>query len=298
MTKFLTILTSASGIPTAKKFILGADDTIQKLPPRMSRFFTCERMKFTDIFGLHLFLRELENDPYSFVIRGEPVNESTDGTRPVRRTKYADGDQSADFRSAESGISWLCFDFDKIACPNHINPSNDPETSIRYLRDLLPASFQQTTCSWQWSNSAGMDGWKTLSAHLWFVVSNPLDDDSLRQWARELSLPVDLSLFNTVQPHFTAKPIFENVSDPAQQRSGILCGSQDSATINLGQHNESGLTQAMRGSSLRRGLAESTGSRSQGFRSARPILVDRGPHDPSKVPRRVTTASYRTPKTH
>lgn len=141
-----------------------------------------------------------------------------------------------------------------------------------------------------------MDGWKTLSAHLWFVVSNPLDDDSLRQWARALNLPVDLSLFNTVQPHFTAKPIFENLNDPVRQRSGLLCGTQDTATIDLGPCDETRPTQAMRASPLRRGLAEPISARSQGLRSTGPILVDGGPHDPAQVPRRVTAASYRTPK--
>jgi hypothetical protein len=37
----------------------------------------------------------------------------------------------------------------------------------------------------QLSSSSGIKGWNTLSAHLWFMLDRPVNDDILNQWAKD-----------------------------------------------------------------------------------------------------------------
>ena len=150
----LTILTSANHEPMAKRIVADADG-MRKINARMSKRYWVQQREFDSIFDLHNILCELENDPYSFVIRGEPVAD-LDPMKPVRRLKYREGNDGPTFQDA--GARWVCFDFDVITCPADINPASNPDAAISYLRRLLPPAFHNVTCSYQWSNGASFDG--------------------------------------------------------------------------------------------------------------------------------------------
>lgn len=265
----LTILTSSGHQPLTKQFIATATG-LQKLPMHMSKMFRVKRRSFGSIYDLHNILCYLERDSFSFIIRGEPID-GLDLSRPMRRLKYSDTDAVATFQSSAEGNRWICFDFDKIECPAAIDPSLSPEKAIRYLRRLLPAEFQNVTCSWQWSSGAGLDGWSTLSAHLWFMLATPFTDDRLREWVYDLRLPVDASLFNAVQPHFTAAPIFHGMNDHINQRSGLISGTTDVVKIKIAEHIDRDITPVRR-SPIRASVAEPIGAGPQFIGSDDQIL--------------------------
>ena len=59
-----------------------------------------------------------------------------------------------------------------------------------------------------------------IRLHLWYWLSRPCSDAEMKGWLQWS--PVDLALFNPVQPYFTAKPKFlYDVADPFPDRSGM-----------------------------------------------------------------------------
>ena len=64
---------------------------------------------------------------------------------------------------------------------------------------------------------------------LWFWLDTALSDDEAKVWLRDA--PVDLAVFNAVQPIYTAAPIFsDGRADPVPVRSGIREGWVDSVS--------------------------------------------------------------------
>lgn len=227
MTSRLTVLKTANGRPATKTLIQRSDGTIGKLHAAPARYFTIERRAAETIYDLAEILTALSAEPQKLVIRGEPIP-GLDLSLPVRRLKHCGSDKQATFRSSPAGEKWVCFDFDEIPCPDSIDAGEHPGNALLLLSYLLPAEFHDVTFWAQWSSGAGLDDWKTLSAHLWFMLDRPVTDDNLRAWAVSSNAPIDPCLFNAVQPHFTAAPILSSdVEDPTLQRHGLIKGSRD-----------------------------------------------------------------------
>ncbi|QUS39559.1 hypothetical protein RPMA_12465 [Tardiphaga alba] len=254
----LTVLTVSRLLLATKSYVRDGD-AIGRMPMKMAKRFRVSQRNFTTIFELADILENLNSDPRSLVIRGEPVP-GLDVSQPVRRLKYSDPNQLATFRSSPIGQRWICFDFDKVACPAGIDPKTEPATAIKHLISLLPGAFHGVTCWAQWSSSAGIKGWSQLSAHIWFVLDRPITDDELWLWGQSTSAPIDIRLFNAVQPHFTAAPIFAfDVPDPCPNRFMLIEGAADVAQIRAagadGCRRDAGHPEATRPQSARDGTA-------------------------------------------
>lgn len=215
-----------------KRFVMSGEGEIDKINFGNVKNFRCEQFQVSGIFELAELLSKLESDPRACIIRGEPMPH-VDLSKPVRRTKWKTGNEEPYFRSVEEGQPWLCIDFDDLKCPDHIAAETDPEAAIRHLISLLPPEFHNVTCLWQWSSSAGVKGWDNLRAHLWFWLDRGVHDDDLRRWAKTNDVKIDGSLFNAVQVHYTAAPIFEDVPDPVRRRSGLLRGLSDAVQLEV-----------------------------------------------------------------
>ena len=75
-----------------------------------------------------------------------------------------------------------------------------------------------------------------VSAHVWFWLSAPWSDAKLKTWAKTVnghagSKLIDTALFNDVQAHYTAAPIFEGVADPFPKRSALVKKANDAVSI-------------------------------------------------------------------
>jgi hypothetical protein len=236
----LTILSVPQGLLATKSFVRETSGTVTKLPTKMARRFTVERRTCVTIQDLASVLTQLSSEPRSFVIRGEPIG---DTAGPVRRLKYSGEDGDATFRSS-AGERWVCFDFDKISPPPAICAATRPDEAMEYLADLLPPEFHDVTFWGQWSSSSGINGWATLSAHLWFMLDKPVTDDDLWLWGKSINSPIDTRLFNSVQPHFTAAPIFAyDVPDPCPVRHSLIKGSRDAAELRTTKADDRGRTE-------------------------------------------------------
>jgi hypothetical protein len=111
--------------------------------------------------------------------------------------------------------------------PTAIDVVADPEGAVFHLVSLLPACLQDVSFHWQLSSSAGIGPNLGLSVHLWFWFDRAVTDTELSLWAERDNVPIDTALFRTVQPHYTAAPLFIGTSDPLPRRSGFWKGLDD-----------------------------------------------------------------------
>ena len=204
---------------------------------RAAHFLLDER-NVQGIEELSVLLSNLECDPHRLIIRGAP-HPDTDTSTYVRRRNYvptAATLNEAPFLDQEQ--PWLMVDIDKLELPSSINIFKAPQAAIEYAIEQLPSEFHEASVHWQLSASAGKDKGR-ISAHLFYWLSEPVSSKRLKQWgtATNQSLGkqlIDTSLFQAVQIHYTAGPIFEGVDDPfLGRRSGLLRKKHQSVALDF-----------------------------------------------------------------
>jgi len=156
-----------------------------------------------DLVDLYDLLEALEGDPHQCIIRGKPIASGA----WVRRTYREESEPG--FLSQE--LDWLCLDIDGAQLPDEA----DMHMPWMWVGRYLPAPLQRAGCILQWSSSAGVK--EGLRAHFWFLLDRPVCDKSLKAWVKSLG-GFDTGLYQPVQPHYTARPLFDGIDDPLRQR--------------------------------------------------------------------------------
>jgi hypothetical protein len=110
------------------------------------------------------------------------------------------------------------YDFDADANPAPIDPARDWALAIRAAVSTLPAEFEPAHAYWQLTSSAGVKS--GIRLRLWYWLDRGISDAEAKRWLE--GSPVDRSLFNPIQVHYTARPIFDPPdADPVPRRSGM-----------------------------------------------------------------------------
>jgi hypothetical protein len=195
------------------------------------------------IYELAAVLAEIEQDPRSFIVRGQPA-EGVDLAHAYRRlhprTRPDGTVEPATLRAAAR--HWVPLDIDSIPCPEWLDPVQQPDQSVvEYVVSQLPEEFHGATCWWSFTSGQGI---KTgIRLRLFFWADRALEDWELKAWLGErvpqdgvpearwkLRYPVDPAIFAPAQPIYIARPIFVGVPDPVPFRSGIWRGGRDAIT--------------------------------------------------------------------
>ena len=167
-----------------------------------------------DLDALACLLEDLGPQPRRCIIRGAPLP-GIDRQRCRRRLfprAEANGEAPATFGSAARRS--LALDFDGVAHPR-FDWLADPERTARYLLRLLPWHFHGAGAVLQATGSAGIK--PGIRARLWCLLDRPVSDAEAKRWLAEA--PVDRSLFNPIQAHYTAAPVFvHGITDPLPWR--------------------------------------------------------------------------------
>ena len=219
----ITIL--ASGKPSLCKRFFKDGDVVRAKKAEMSSYFRYESREVDDIDEFASLLTALEQDRSRFIIRGQ-LAEDVDTDKPMRRRLYrSDRSEPNESPFLDVSTTWVMIDVDKLALPEGMSVRDDTLASLEYAISLLPAEFQDSSVFWQLSGSAGVFDDGHISAHLYYWLDKPIANDVLRQWARGCDRRlVDPAVFNAVQPHYTAAPLFgEGCVDPfPNSRSGLI----------------------------------------------------------------------------
>jgi hypothetical protein len=222
---FLTVLTTKGPLATKRITCTAADPIIE--PYGHAQWFGIQQWRVTDINCLASALSKLEQNRRSFIIRGRPRPE-IDCRRAQRRTR--------DRRNADGTVlpatidpaarHWIALDCDKLPCPDWLDPYEEPDQTVEYVVNRLPAEFHDATVIWQFTASQGIK--PGISLRLFFWSDRPLADWELKQWLADS--PVDHAVFSPAQPIYVARPIFVGMPDPVPSRSGIWRGDRDAIT--------------------------------------------------------------------
>lgn len=210
-----------------------------------------------DIRSLAALLSDLQHDPHAAIIRGAypgdaiaiPILEKEQDRywQPgyVLRRKVV-------FKDRRSHM--LMFDIDRFK-PALADPKSDPAGCIdEFVRANLPECFLGVSCYWQLSNSAGHQKVEGLfNAHVWFWLDTPYSSAELKRWAATEARAVDLSLFDEIQLHYTANPLFEaGVIDPITTRSGFIEGYMgDAVSLKIAPSSDDSITAGRSAASIR-----------------------------------------------
>lgn len=235
----ITVLTTVANMgeqrKLAKTFEL-VDGELEERSTEKPKYYTYSQRTAAGIRDFANQLDPIFSDPNSCIIRGDLIVTKNSNKR-ITRTKVDDMEvgKVAYFESNLSGKRWICVDFDEIDNPN---PKSTKEDMLKHLVSLLGPEFEDTTYLYHWSSSAGLDGWKTISAHLYFWLEERRTDAEMRQWAVSFNKKagvkiVDEALFDCIQAHYIADPIFEDgIRDPIQgPRAGLIEGARDCVSL-------------------------------------------------------------------
>lgn len=190
-----------------------------------ARNFTKTQEAVEDIHKLSALLTRLEKDSQACVIRGTYIGDEKAATSGAELNTGYVRRVGALFEDAP--LHWIMAEIDNYE-PSGADPVAEPEKAINeFIMSELPSAFHDAAYHWQLSGSAGHTKNKgKLKAHVWFWLATPRSSAELKQWAKNLDLPIDTSVFNPVQIHYTATPMFEmGVDDPVPRRSGFVAGS-------------------------------------------------------------------------
>jgi hypothetical protein len=221
----LTILRAMGGLRLTKAW--KTDGTIAGYND--AKYHTRKAVRVTDCRSLSEHLTKLERDPQSCVIRGCYV-----GDNKAREREGAEFKPGHFMRRKTSfddqPLHTIMIDIDDYV-PS-CDPIAEPERAIeQYIVEKLPPMFHWVDHHWQLSGSAGHPTKAgLLKAHVWFWLKRPYTSKQLKTWAKIDGLDVDDRVFDSIQVHYTANPVFEpGQADPVPVRSGYSEGILDSA---------------------------------------------------------------------
>lgn len=196
---FITVLHAQDPSARCAKLLNPDGTTADKQRP--GKFFRYERHPVNDLADIQRLLLPLESNRRALVIRGD-LRPELDPNRAYARTNA---------NTVDVARHWLCLDLDEREAPPGTSPT-DPRAAAWLVRELLPAPFHDAAFVLQWSSSAGTaKAGRKVKCHLWFWLETKHTSAELRGWAE--SVGADAALFQQIQIHYTAAPVFVGESD-------------------------------------------------------------------------------------
>ena len=189
-----------------------------------AKYFVWKEAQVENIEALSALLTTLEHDARSCVIRGVYVGHDKAAELDPEH-KRGSVRRIADLFE-DQAHHWMLVEIDNFE-PLCSDPLAQPVWAIEeFIGASLPDCFQGAAYHWQLSNSAGhAKNVGKLKAHVWFWLATPYTSEQLKAWATAFDIGLDKSVFNVVQIHYTAAPMFdEGVTDHVVVRSGFVHG--------------------------------------------------------------------------
>jgi len=212
-----------------KRFVIKSDTELETKGYGNAFDFNLIQPEVENIFELSDLLTELEGWSHSCIIRAKPKY-GVDHDNVNRRKEEHPDKSPPCFWQNPDGVEWLMMDMDKFPVAG-LN-LNTNEERLEYLVSQLPNDFHDVSYHYQWSSSQGLYGWDTLSCHLWFWLKDAALDTYLDERALDENWDCDEAAFRTVQPLYTAAPVFEGCDDILKGfRSGLIRKERDEVTL-------------------------------------------------------------------
>ena len=168
------------------------------------------------------------------IIRGKVKDEFINSK--IRRTIYPEPNCPAYLDRGNE--NWIMIDLDAIPCPPSIHMPQEYFKCIDFATQLLPTEFHDTSLHFQFSASQGLDNWKTIRLHLFFMLDRNINDLILHDWAMNFNKIngkkiIDPAVYVASTPNYTALPSFVGMPDPCPIRSGLYLKKNNFVNLTL-----------------------------------------------------------------
>ena len=110
-------------------------------------------------------------------------------------------------------------DIDNYKTPSNCNLQikSHRELAVESFIKTLHESFHDTSYVCQFSNGMFFNS-KKIKAHLWFMLNEAYDGNTLKPWFEKHCEGVDKCIFRPAQILYTANPFFVNSKDPLKDK--------------------------------------------------------------------------------
>jgi hypothetical protein len=211
-----TIATVAeAGRAATKRIVRHLDGRLEKSDYDRVALWRFQPMAAASVAIMTEMLRDLAGRADRMILMGRPRPKLLLDRPQLRR--WADADPTKNTLEAIDR-QWLPIDIDDVAVPPPLGRGDRLDDAARYVRDmLLPPEFHGIAAAATATSSSGLKGDTLARLRLFFELDRLLSLDVLRQWARgarAAGLSVDPAVIQAGQPIYTARPLFQGVSDP------------------------------------------------------------------------------------
>jgi hypothetical protein len=214
MTDTITIIRARRGKRLAK--LIRGDGTIADYDSSFTYDFYPRPVANLD--DLHRLLLQLLHRQDCAVVRGVPIDPNR--CTNVRRLAFPCKKTGEAPTLRPEPHAWAALDLDAVERPDDISPVNLIGCAAAAVQ-RLPAAFHGARCIVQASASHGIKPGSRL--RLWYWLDRFTSDAELKRWLR--GVPADPSVFRTVQPIYTAGPVFAaGAIDHLPQRITVMAG--------------------------------------------------------------------------
>lgn len=180
-------------------------------------FFTYTSLPCNDLTELAGILERLRARPDLAIIRGA-LKPGLEGAQRRRLLDKPDGPATID----ATPRPWALLDLDEVPEPPGSPPfTSDPQACMEAFSASLPTPWCDVSFFWVASSGAGTTK-SHINAHTWWYFDHAMQDQELKALlpGHLGPHPIDTSLFNAIQIHYTADPILRGAPDPMPLRSG------------------------------------------------------------------------------
>ena len=203
------------------------------LAAEMGKLFDFASKPIAGLDDIRDLLNGLQHYPTMAVLRGEPIGGPLHN---VRRLKYVKDGDSPTIRDVPR--RWLALDVDGIPLPAGVAP-HDLAGCAKAAIAALPPAFRSARVVVQATGSHGIKPGARL--RLWYWLSRSLWGDECKAWLKDF--PVDKSVFDCIEPIFTAPPHFaDGRPEPIPQRIIELPGAECVAAPSFGEAHDMAMT--------------------------------------------------------
>jgi hypothetical protein len=214
MTDTITIIRARRGRRLAK--LICADGVIEDYDSSFT--YDLFPHPVADLDALHRLLHHLLHRPDCAAVRGVPIDPNR--CINVRRLAFPCKKTGEAPTLRPEPHAWIALDLDGVDRPEGVRPADLIGCATAAVQ-RLPAAFHGVRCIVQASASHGIKPGCRL--RLWYWLDRFSSDAELRRWLR--GTPADPSVFRTVQPIYTAAPVFApGVDDHLPQRITMMRG--------------------------------------------------------------------------
>lgn len=214
----VTILESE--VQQHKSWYLNENREYELLDKNFSKYYNFNEVAISDIYDLYSLVEKYAWKKNCCFVRGKITENAYDlKTKGYKIRRIIN-------KKVEEGITykptiidypkkWIMLDIDDYKTPSNCNLQikSHRELAVESFIKTLHESFHNVSYICQFSNGMFFNS-KKIKAHLWFMLNEAYDGNTLKPWFEKHCEGVDKCIFRPAQILYTANPFFINSRDP------------------------------------------------------------------------------------